>query len=148
MTLIHFGVMLPGHADALQPNSYLLPYQIIVTSHPFELLDVAVPLIAAKAAVAACVHVPGHWISNPRAARQQWLQQPKTGCTSLWAYPGVHVIGVVPGWYSTILLLSSQGFSFAFGHCYSTYTLQLHRLLMSSSTCTQDSCLIYLCARI
>jgi hypothetical protein len=28
-----------------------------------------------KAAVAACVHVPGHWISNPRAARQQWLQQ-------------------------------------------------------------------------
>jgi hypothetical protein len=62
-------------ADALQPGSYLLPYQILVTSPPFEVLDLAVPLLAAKAGVAACVHVPGHWLSNPRAARQQWLQQ-------------------------------------------------------------------------
>ena len=58
-------------ADALQPGSYLLPYQIIVTSPPFEFLDLAVPLLAAKASVAACVHVPGHWLSNPRTARQQ-----------------------------------------------------------------------------
>jgi hypothetical protein len=52
-----------GHAtaaDALQPDSYLLPYQVIVTSPPFELLDVALPLLAAKAAVVACIHVPGH----------------------------------------------------------------------------------------
>jgi hypothetical protein len=60
-------------ADALQPSCYLLPFQIIVTSPPFDLLDIAVPLLAAKAAVAACVHVPGHWLANPRAARQQWL---------------------------------------------------------------------------
>jgi hypothetical protein len=62
-------------ADALQPHSYQLPYDIIVTSPPFEVLDIAVPLLAANANVAACVHVPGHWIANPRAARQHWLQQ-------------------------------------------------------------------------
>jgi len=62
-------------ADALQPNCYLLPFQVLVTSPPFDLLDIAVPLLAAKAAVAACVHVPGHWLANPRAARQQWLSR-------------------------------------------------------------------------
>ena len=60
-------------ADALQPGNYLLPFQIIVTSPPFELLDLAVPLLALRAVIAACVHVPGHWLSNPRAARQAWL---------------------------------------------------------------------------
>ena len=65
----------PTTADGLQPGNYLLPYQIIVTSPPFGLLDLAVPLLASKVAVAACVHVPGHWLSNPRAARQQWLSR-------------------------------------------------------------------------
>lgn len=67
-----------GHttaADALQPYSYQLQYDIIVTSPPFEVLDIAVPLLATKASVAACVHVPGHWVSNPRVARQLWLQK-------------------------------------------------------------------------
>ena len=65
----------PTTADALQPHSYQLPYDVIVTSPPFEVLDIAVPLLATKAAVAACIHVPGHWISNPRVARQLWLQK-------------------------------------------------------------------------
>ena len=67
-----------GHcsqADALQPGSYMPVSQVIVTSPPFDLLDLAAPLAAAQAGMAACVHVPGHWISNPRPARQQWLQQ-------------------------------------------------------------------------
>ena len=65
----------PTMADALQPGNYMLSPQVIVTSPPFEVLDLAVPILAAKAAVVACVHVPGHWLSNPRAARQRWLQQ-------------------------------------------------------------------------
>jgi hypothetical protein len=65
----------PTMADALQPGNYMLSPQVIVTSPPFEVLDLAVPILAAKATVVACVHVPGHWLSNPRAARQRWLQQ-------------------------------------------------------------------------
>ena len=67
-----------GHAnatDALQPGNYMLSPQVIVTSPPFELLDLAAPLAARMAGVVACIHVPGHWISNPRVARQQWLQE-------------------------------------------------------------------------
>ena len=62
--------------DALQPYTYdWLAPQVIVSSPPFELLDLAAPLLVAKAGVVACIHVPGHWLSNPRAARQAWLQQ-------------------------------------------------------------------------
>jgi hypothetical protein len=62
--------------DALQPYTYdWLAPQVIVSSPPFELLDIAAPLMVAKAGVVACIHVPGHWLSNPRAARQVWLQQ-------------------------------------------------------------------------
>ena len=65
----------PTATDALQPYSYQLPYDMIITAPPSEVLDIAVPLLAAKANTAACVHVPGHWLSKPRAARQRWLQQ-------------------------------------------------------------------------
>jgi len=65
----------PTAADALQPQHYQFGPQAIVTSPPFELLDLAVPLAAAQAGAVACLHVPGHWVSNPRVARQQWLQQ-------------------------------------------------------------------------
>jgi hypothetical protein len=61
-------------ADALQPCYYHLPQQVIVCSPPFDVLDIAVPLAAMYAGVAACIHVPGHWVTNPRVPRQLWLQ--------------------------------------------------------------------------
>jgi hypothetical protein len=81
-----------GHAlaaDALQPMHYQVPTQVFVTSPPFDLLDVAAPLLAEFAQVVACVHVPGHWISNPRVARQLWLSQ-------LAAQDRLHIIMGLP----------------------------------------------------
>jgi hypothetical protein len=66
----------PSAVDALQPYSYdWASSQVIVTSPPFDVLDIAAPLIAVKAGAVACIHVPGHWLSSPRVARQRWLQQ-------------------------------------------------------------------------
>jgi hypothetical protein len=66
----------PSAVDALQPYSYdWASSQVIVTSPPFDVLDIAAPLIALKAGAVACIHVPGHWLSSPRVARQRWLQQ-------------------------------------------------------------------------
>ena len=62
--------------DALQPSFYdSVAPQVIVSSPRFDLLDLATPLLAAKAGAVACIHVPGHWVSSPRVAMQQWLQQ-------------------------------------------------------------------------
>lgn len=64
-----------SHADALQPVFYQSnPCQVIVTSPPFGILDVAVPLLALAASAVACIHVPGHYISSATKPRQQWLQ--------------------------------------------------------------------------
>jgi hypothetical protein len=61
-------------ADALQPFFYdYAAVQVIITSPPFEFLDLAAPLMAEKAQVALCLHVPGHWLTNPRVPRQHWL---------------------------------------------------------------------------
>jgi hypothetical protein len=63
-------------ADALQPLFYnYQPPQVVVTSPPFELLDIALPLLAEKAKLLACVHVPGHWLTNARVPRQHWIAQ-------------------------------------------------------------------------
>ena len=68
-----------GHThqvDALQPYAYAYQAsQVLVSSPPFELLDLAVPLLVAAAGVVACVHVPGHWLTNARVPRQRWLQE-------------------------------------------------------------------------
>ena len=68
-----------GHThqvDALQPYAYAYQAsQVLVSSPPFELLDLAVPLLVAAAGVVACVHVPGHWLTNARVPRQHWLQE-------------------------------------------------------------------------
>ena len=66
----------PTAVDALQPYTYdwVVP-QVIVSSPPFDALDIAAPLMAVKAGAVACIHVPGHWLSSPRVARQRWLQQ-------------------------------------------------------------------------
>ena len=61
-------------SDALQPAFYRAhPAQVIVTSPPFAVLDIAAPLVAAAAAVLACIHVPGHWFASATRPRQQWL---------------------------------------------------------------------------
>jgi hypothetical protein len=81
-----------GHAlaaDALQPFHYQVPTQVLISSPPFDLLDIAAPLLAEFAHVVACIHVPGHWISNPRVARQHWLSQ-------LAAQDRLHVIMGLP----------------------------------------------------
>ena len=64
------------HADALQPAFYQAnPAQVIVTSPPFGVLDVAVPLLAMAASAVACIHVPGHYITSATRPRQQWLHE-------------------------------------------------------------------------
>jgi len=81
-----------GHAnasDALQPGNYAQDLQVIVTSPPFDLLDLAAPIAANAVGVVACIHVPGHWLSNPRVARQKWLQD-------LAASNRVHVVMGLP----------------------------------------------------
>lgn len=63
-------------ADALQPAFYAAhPAQVVVTSPPFDVLDIAAPLAAAAAAAVACLHVPGHYISSATRPRQQWLHE-------------------------------------------------------------------------
>ena len=66
----------PSAVDALQPYTYdwVVP-QVIVSSPPFDALDMAAPLMAAKAGAIACIHVPGHWLTSRRVGRQRWLQQ-------------------------------------------------------------------------
>jgi len=65
----------PLSVDALQPGTYTQrPTQALVTQPPADVLDLAVPLLAAQAGAVACVHVPGHWLSAAPPARQQWLQ--------------------------------------------------------------------------
>lgn len=40
----------------------------IITSPPFELLDIVAPLLASVVTLVACVHGPGHWVSNATIA--------------------------------------------------------------------------------
>jgi hypothetical protein len=70
------------HSDALQPRFYTtiertaqLQLDAIVTSPWFAVLDVALPLIVAAARVVACIHVPGHYISNGVEPRHAYLRQ-------------------------------------------------------------------------
>ena len=65
-----------SHADAWQPAFYHAnPAQVIVTSPPFGVLDVAAPLLAIAASAVACIHVPGHYITSATKPRQQWLHE-------------------------------------------------------------------------
>jgi hypothetical protein len=68
---------------------YQVPTQVFITSPPFDLLDIAAPLLTEFAHVVSCIHVPGHWISNPRVARQLWLSQ-------LAAQDRLHIIMGLP----------------------------------------------------
>ena len=64
-----------AHGDALDEDFLrgLGPFDALVTSPLFALLDLAVPLMAAAARRVACVHVPGHFFSNMPGPRRDWF---------------------------------------------------------------------------
>jgi hypothetical protein len=65
-----------SHADAMQPAFYHAnPAQVIVTSPPFGVLDVAAPLLVIAASAVACIHVPGHYITSATKPRQLWFHE-------------------------------------------------------------------------
>jgi hypothetical protein len=63
--------------DAAQPASYLTwsGCDAIITSPFFAILDVVLPMMAETVRKVACVHVPGHYLSNPSLMRQAWLKR-------------------------------------------------------------------------
>ena len=76
--------------DAAQPSFYRKHcVDAVITSPPFALLDLVVPLLAAAVRVVACVHVPGLWVTSAPAARQAWL-------TSLAAAGRLHLVVGLP----------------------------------------------------
>ena len=67
-----------SHADALQPSFYTRMQQhhtidAIVTSPWFTVLDLALPLAVAHARTVACVHVPGHYVTDAHPNRVAFL---------------------------------------------------------------------------
>ena len=66
------------HADALQPGFYQrMSVAAVVTSPLFAVLDVALPLAVHSVTTVACIHVPGHFVTNGHLARMQYLQRLK-----------------------------------------------------------------------
>ena len=68
-----------SHGDALQPSFYsALAAQglvdVVVTSPRFILADLALPLAVHFAKVAACMHLPGHYLTDAHPARLSWLR--------------------------------------------------------------------------
>jgi transposase InsO family protein len=67
------------HLDALQPSTYHKVTHVhgrpdaIVCSPWFRVLDLALPLAVMFAGSVACVHVPGHYVTNAHPARLAWL---------------------------------------------------------------------------
>lgn len=66
------------HADALQPAFYRHVQRhhtvdAIVTSPWFTMLDLALPLAVAHARTVACVHVPGHYVTDAHPNRAAFL---------------------------------------------------------------------------
>ncbi|GIM13919.1 hypothetical protein Vretimale_16977, partial [Volvox reticuliferus] len=81
--LVHCNDVNPSHPadrheDALQPDFYrrvleLWPYDAIVCSPLFALLDLALPLAVLFAPVVA-MHVPGHFVTDAHDARRRYLK--------------------------------------------------------------------------
>ena len=70
----------PRHADALQPGFYRRAQaeqaiDAVVTSPWFAALDLALPLAVLAARAVACVHVPGHYITDAHPARVHYLRE-------------------------------------------------------------------------
>ena len=68
------------HMDALQPGFYRMSrarvgLDAVVTSPWFATLDLALPLAVLAARTAACIHVPGHYITDAHPARATYLMR-------------------------------------------------------------------------
>ena len=67
------------HCDALYPSYYRqvakrMGLDAIVTSPWFAVLDLALPLAVMAARSVACVHVPGHYVTDAHPRRRSYLQ--------------------------------------------------------------------------
>jgi hypothetical protein len=68
------------HENALQPSFYLRVAQrvsigAVVTSPWFAVLDLALPLAASAAQSVACVHAPGHYLTDAHPSRVAYLRR-------------------------------------------------------------------------
>jgi hypothetical protein len=68
------------HMNALLPSFYVQAAQrmaigAVVTSPWFAVLDMALPLAAAAARSVACVHVPGHYLTDAHPSRVAFLRR-------------------------------------------------------------------------
>jgi SAM-dependent methyltransferase len=68
------------HENALQPSFYLRVAQrvsigAVVTSPWFTVLDLALPLAVSAAQSVACVHVPGHYLTDAHPSRVAYLRR-------------------------------------------------------------------------
>jgi hypothetical protein len=82
------------HMDALQPAFYqhvatLCAIDAVVASPWFTVLDLALPLAIAAARTVACVHVPGHYITDAHPIRARYL-------AALMAADRLHVLWNLP----------------------------------------------------
>lgn len=67
------------HCDALQPTFYRqvarrIGLDAIVTSPWFAVLDLALPLAVMAARSVACIHVPGHFVTDAHPRRRAYLR--------------------------------------------------------------------------
>jgi hypothetical protein len=68
------------HQNALQPSFYHSVAQhvaigAVVTSPWFAVLDIALPLAVAVSPLVACVHVPGHYVTDAHPSRVSYLRR-------------------------------------------------------------------------
>ena len=82
------------HMDALQPALYLhaakhCAVDAVVSSPWFAVLDLALPLAIAASRMVACVHVPGHYITDAHPIRARYLAE-------LMAAHRLHVLWNLP----------------------------------------------------
>lgn len=82
------------HMDALQPALYAhaatrCAIDAVVSSPWFAVLDLALPLAIAAARTVACVHVPGHYVTDAHPIRAQYL-------AALMAADRLHVLWNLP----------------------------------------------------
>lgn len=91
---IHVGYPTTHHLDATLPSCWeRLPQpDLIVSSPPFELLDIMLPEFVARARIATILHVPGDYLSNgPQHRRQLWRYLEGQRCTAMVeGLPRVH----------------------------------------------------------